>query len=52
MTDVLEKIGILYALQDCRNRNCNNCVALEMCRKQIQQKRRFSSIEYQKKSVP
>lgn len=33
MTDVLEKIGILYTLQDCRNRNCNNCVALEMCRK-------------------
>lgn len=33
MTDVLERIGILYALQDCRNRNCDNYVALEMCRK-------------------
>lgn len=52
MTDVLEKIGIFYALWDCRNRTCDNCVALEMCRKQIQQKRRFSSIESQKKSAP
>ena len=33
MTDVLEKIGTIYALCDCRNRNCNNCVAQEMCRK-------------------
>lgn len=33
MTDVLEKIGTIYALWDCRNRNCNNCVAQEMCRK-------------------
>lgn len=33
MTDVLEKIGIFYALWDCRSRICNNCVALEMCRK-------------------
>lgn len=36
--NVLEKIGILYALQDCRNRNCNNCVALKCAEKQIQQK--------------
>lgn len=33
MTDELEKIGTIYALWDCRNRNCNNCVAQEMCRK-------------------
>ena len=35
MTDVLEKIGIIYALWDCRKRNCNNCVAREMCRHMV-----------------
>lgn len=33
MTDVLERIGIIYAFCDCRHRNCNNCVGQEMCRK-------------------
>lgn len=32
MTNVLEKIGIIYALWSCRNANCNNCVAREMCK--------------------
>ena len=33
MTNVLEKIGIIYAWWDCGNRNCGNCVARETCRK-------------------
>lgn len=27
-----EKLGVLYATMDCRNRPCNNCVADDICR--------------------
>lgn len=30
--NVLEKLGILYSLQDCGNRSCDNCVSRDFCR--------------------
>lgn len=30
--NVLEKLGILYALTDCGHRNCDNCIARRFCR--------------------
>lgn len=30
--NVLEKIGILYALTDCGRRSCDNCIAKSFCR--------------------
>ena len=27
-----EKLGVLYATNDCRNRPCNNCVMNDTCR--------------------
>ena len=30
--NVLEKIGMLYALTDCGRRNCDNCIAKSFCR--------------------
>lgn len=29
--NVLEKIGMIYAWWDCRNRNCDNCTSRETC---------------------
>ena len=30
--NVLEKLGILYALADCGGRGCDNCIARPFCR--------------------
>lgn len=30
--NILEKLGVLYALLDCGNRNCGNCVSSDFCR--------------------
>lgn len=30
--NVLEKLGIFYALTDCGHRNCDNCIAKLFCR--------------------
>lgn len=30
--NVLEKLGVLYALTDCVNRDCNNCISMDLCR--------------------
>lgn len=29
--NVLEKLGIIYALTDCGRRNCDNCIARPFC---------------------
>lgn len=29
--NVLEKLGMIYALTDCGNRDCNNCIARLIC---------------------
>lgn len=29
--NVLEKLGIIYALIDCGRRNCDNCIARPFC---------------------
>ena len=29
--NVLEKLGVLYALTDCGHRDCNNCIARFLC---------------------
>ena len=29
--NVLEKLGIIYALTDCGRRNCDNCIARHFC---------------------
>lgn len=29
---IQDKLGILYAICDCSNRPCNNCVAVKTCR--------------------
>lgn len=29
--NVLEKLGIIYALTDCGRRNCDNCIAKLIC---------------------
>lgn len=29
--NVLEKLGIIYALTDCGRRNCDNCIAKPFC---------------------
>ena len=30
--NVLDKLGMLYSLQDCGNRSCGNCVSRDFCR--------------------
>lgn len=30
--NVLEKLGVLYALTDCGRRSCDNCIAKLICR--------------------
>lgn len=30
--NILEKLGMLYSLQDCGNRSCGNCVLSDLCR--------------------
>ena len=32
--NVLEKLGILYALIDCGGRGCDNCIAKSFCRQE------------------
>ena len=32
--NVLEKLGIIYALTDCGRRNCDNCIAKSFCRQE------------------
>lgn len=29
---IQDKLGIFYAICDCSNRSCSNCVAAETCR--------------------
>ena len=29
---IQDKLGIFYAICDCSNRSCNNCVAVKTCR--------------------
>lgn len=41
--NVLEKFGILYALTDCDNRVCGNCIARFICR-QVDPKERLKTI--------
>lgn len=29
--NILDKLGMLYSLQDCGNRGCDNCVSMGFC---------------------
>lgn len=30
--NILDKLGMLYSLQDCGNRSCDNCISMDLCR--------------------